>query len=132
SLAASMTGAIDALGSALATTNGLAGGAAATGLESAAAIATSALAVRAKSRSAAVAISDLSAVMCGGLSANLTSAVSEGATRLTNDATLLVPLLAEPSATSTARTAAGNAISRHHGATAAQRGFMLTVPNRPK
>ena len=139
-----MIGAIDAVGSALATTNGLVGGSdelacAATvgcgsedtGLESAADIATSALAALTKSRSAAVAICDLSATTCGGLSVNLTSAVSEGATRLTNGATLLVPLLAEPSATSTARTETGNAISRHHGAIAAQRGFMLTVPNHP-
>jgi hypothetical protein len=44
---------------------------------------------------------------------------------------LLVPLLADPNATSTARTEAGNAISRHHGAIAAQRGFMFTVPNHP-
>jgi hypothetical protein len=50
---------------------------------------------------------------------------------LTIGATLLVPLLAKPNATSPARTDAGNAISRHHGAIAAQRGFMLTVPNHP-
>jgi hypothetical protein len=63
----------------------------------------------------------------GSLSANLATAVRDGAGRPTIGAAPMLSIPADPNAAIHARTEAGIATSRHNAAIAANRGFMITV-----
>src|SRR5260370_15158488 len=63
----------------------------------------------------------------GSLSANLATAVTDGAGRSTIGAAPVLSIPAEPNAAIHARTEAGIATSWHNAAIAANRGFMITV-----
>jgi hypothetical protein len=83
---------------------------------------------------AAVSVTDLAATASaeaneigGSLSANLTTAVGDGAGRSTIGAAPVLSIPAEPNAAIHARTKAGIATSWHQAAVAANRGFMITV-----
>jgi hypothetical protein len=84
---------------------------------------------------AAVSVTDLLAATAsaaaneigGSLSANLATTVRDGAGRSTIGAAPVLSIPAEPNAAIQARTEAGIATSWHHAATAANRGFMITV-----
>src|SRR6202795_5052560 len=84
---------------------------------------------------AAVSVTDLPAATAsaasneigGSLSANLATTVRDGAGRSTIGAAPVLSIPAEPNAAIQARTEAGIATSWHHAATAANRGFMITV-----